>query len=356
MKRPIRRMAAAVAALALPLAAQALDYDIRRIDLSTGEIPLASIAAINNQGQLAGLTASGQVGILTGDTLNAVALPFRSATVDDLNDQGMLVAHDYSGSGGGNFSNIYTYTAQGGLKEIQASKDEFYIVQGYPQASSAGHVVMHGAENGSYGSHGISAILTKPDGSYVKLPSYLYYEHVQDVNSSGVVVGTSQGQAIWWDAAGQKHVSTLGGSSAGLLFVNDAGWALGGVDLPGPNGTTSKTLLYSLADGQSRFIDGVGYLKGLDVAGRVYGARLDTWENVVWDDGEFTDLNALLNAAGGNGSYGMGTVSSDGRVLMYQAGTSIVYVLTPTPEPGTYVLTAIGLAAAAWGARRRRAA
>lgn len=355
MKRFVQRCAAGIASLALPLAAQALEYDVRRIDLSTGEIPLASIVAINNQGQLAGLTAAGQVGILTGNTLNAVSLPFRNATVDDLNDQGMLVAHDYSGTSGGTFSNIYTYTAQGGLRELQASKDEFYVLQGYPKASSAGHVEMHGAENGSYGGHGSSAILTRPDGSYVNLP-YLYYDHTYDVNASGVVVGASNSDAVYWDAAGQKHVvGKQGGAFADLEYVTDSGLAAGiaGI-LTTPTNWEPGVFIYSLADGQTRFIDGMTTLSGIDEAGRVYGkAMLDGVSSfVVWEEGQFTNLSVLLDGT----PYGdIRSVSSDGRVLIGGAG-GLTYVLTPTPEPGTYVLMGIGLTAAAWGARRRRAA
>lgn len=349
MKRPIRRMAAAVAALALPLAAQALDYDIRRIDLSTGEIPLASIVAINSRGQLGGMTASGQVGILTGDTLVATTLPGRNPELLDLNDSGVALARESTGFSYGSYSNIYTFSAQGGLNEIQASKDLPYLAVGYPKLSNAGHVVMFGAD------HGVaSAVVSQPNGSYKKVP-YDYDGQALDINSSGVAVGSGQGGAVYWTAAGEKvMLGKMGGGYASLQYVTDSGLVLGSRSIPqGADPSTPTTFVYSLADGQTRFIDGI-YASGIDEAGRVYGytyvGGVTTY--VVWDNGQLTDLSALLDGAPAGG---IRAVSSDGRILM-GGYSGLSYVLTPTPEPGTYVLMGVGLAAAAWGARRRRAA
>lgn len=354
MKSSCMRMAAAIAATVIPLTAEAVDYDVQRIDLRPANSPLTNILEINAQGQLLGFTGTGQIGLLTGSTLTTVKLP-GAGQIGDLSDNGTALVY-YSGSSNGSYaSHAYTFSAQHGLAEIRATSSQVVTLTSLPPpvTSSAGHVLMNGSSSWP------GTVLSQPDGSFARLP-FPANGGATGVNANGVVVGytTNSGRtssaAYWSAASGLQPLGNMGGSMAYLLRVTDSGLALGRRAPPVLGQPDS--FVYSLASGETRFIDGLTAAEYIDEAGRVYGFSASGEGYAVWDNGELTALDPLVGpATDPDHSYNLADVSSDGRVLITDY-RSVAFILRPVPEPGTYVLTGIGLAAGAWGARRRRAA
>lgn len=341
MNPTLRRIATSLALLALPLTTRAVEYDIQRW-IGIGSFPLGGAISINAQGQIIGNVSNSQIGILGDGVLTTVTLPSSNPQIQGFSDSGVALLYDYS-SGDIQRGQYYTFSVQGGLSPLPASVHDAVI-------TPAGDVLTLSQSV----QPGILTV-TRPDGGQTAM-QWETGDVSHDVNSSGIFVGSRGNDAAYWDASGQRHVlGTMGGWRAELYTVTDSGLAMGYRYLRSTDDQTLPTrFIYSLADGEVRFLDGL-YSGGIDEAGRIYGSIL-TADNqlraVMWEDGQLTRLDDLLR---GYPVSFVRSISSDGRILMSSSLQTSWFLLTPVPEPGTYALTGIGLAAAAWGARRRRA-
>ena len=238
------------------------------------------------------------------------------------------------------------------------------------------------------------------------------------INSAGVVVGRAdtaggQGHAFRWNGGRMEDLGTLpGGSWASAYAINDGGQVVGYgmtgsgffrafVESPGLGLTELGTLggwnSYAFGiNGAGRIIGhssiATGYLHaflyssgrmedlgtlggnqsyayGINGGGGVVGHSLlagsQTTHACLYRNGRMTDLNALIDPAGGwelLEAYGInesgqiaGRAWFDGRALACRLDPAPTATPpTPNPEPGTLVLPGIGLVAGAGSARRKK--
>jgi probable HAF family extracellular repeat protein len=247
------------------------------------------------------------------------------------------------------------------------------------------------------------------DGSLEVLPGFAAMNsQANDINSSGVVAGTSRGttgyRAYVWD--GTLHdLGTLGGTASYANGINDAGQVVGmsytsGINrnaflwedgvmtsLFGLGGTTSVgSAINNLGDvvGYSQTKAGAycavlwtmgktvnlgasvpggpSYAYDINDAGQVVGeAVFSDGEAFLWEDDVMYDLNTLIPAGSGWTLVTAAGINSSGWIVGYglHDGQQRAFLLTPdstVPAPGALTLGLLGLGGigAARRARLRR--
>jgi hypothetical protein len=200
------------------------------------------------------------------------------------------------------------------------------------------------------------------------------------MNAAGVVAGISDRTAAIFDTQGRlTELGRFGGYSSEALAINDAGDVLGNADFsrPGPpfdQYPTWHTFLYRNGVAEDIHDDFVGHTPslystqafGLDELGRVLVRGWIRHEGGIesrvylWDRGQVTDLNLVLQSFGASlASAGMGwpVLNDVGQIALNVVtadGLVMPMILTPVPEPQVYALLLTGLLVGGALLRRRK--
>lgn len=232
-----------------------------------------------------------------------------------------------------------------------------------------------------------------------------------DINDSGQVVGMSeintysnQTHATIWNGTTITDLGSLAGGSSWAYAVNDLGMVTGwshaangdqhatiwngttiidlgtlgsGGDINNSGQVTGFALINGTSERRATMWDGntvtdLGTLGGESVAraindsGTVVGwSRIGTslTHGFLWDGTTMVDINALLDAE----SVSAGWVLKDATDINDQGwivgiasngltGQTQAFLLTPVPEPETYVMMLAGLGLVGWSTLKRRTA
>lgn len=187
------------------------------------------------------------------------------------------------------------------------------------------------------------------------------------INTHGQIAGVENGQAFISDpdAGVRRSLGILGDASTSTAnAINDSGMVAGTSGsrafISGPNGGPLLDL--------SPVTRGISATEALDInnAGQAVGSAYRYWESgspsrtaFYYDGTQVWDLNTLTGishtewwfskatAIGENGEI-FGLANRQGELGGY------MFMLTPVPEPSTYLLSALGLLGACAAAHRRR--
>ncbi|MCV2368429.1 PEP-CTERM sorting domain-containing protein [Roseateles oligotrophus] len=260
--------------------------------------------------------------------------------------------------------------------------------------NAAGTVVGSGYTTGAISYHGIQW----QGGTPTDLGSGNSFSMAIAINASGMVAGQSANQAVRWVGGAMSALPGLGGSNSGAWGLNDVGQLVGDAALAGDatshatiwnNGVVSDlgTLAggsYSSAWGINAKGDVIGYgdknndpnyaygllwrngqvidlgtlggdgseARGINGGGDVVGGAWITGNAAehasLWNGNAWLDLNTLVSGGLGNFSYlEVATALNDaGQIVGYGKtldGDTRAFLLTPVPEPETWILMIAGL-------------
>jgi len=194
---------------------------------------------------------------------------------------------------------------------------------------------------------------------------------VYGLNDAGLAVGESlttadvTSRATLWNAAGQaSDLGTLaGGSFSWATGINSAGHVVGASDLNGNPNISHATLwrngqVLDLGTLGGQYSDARAINTGGLVVGGSYLAGDTVQHAMLWNGSTLLDLNALVNAAGAGFAYlEVATALNDSGQIVGNGitlnGQTHAFLLTPVPEPQTWLLMFCGLAGLAMLRRRQ---
>ena len=299
---------------------------------------------INNKGQVVGYsdTANGNnhAFLYSGGVLTDLGVLSGGVWSEayGINDNGVVVGESYPS--GGSYAQAFVYS--GGTMQ-------YLGVQGVASSiNNAGQIV------GGDGSQAIGFIYdngTITDLS--NLPSGMRsYGGASCINNAGQIVGGSgPWTSAWWHAtfyanssSSPQDLGTLGALASGTHSlancINDNG------DVVGWFYTGSGAQDAFLYSGRIMEDLGPGYANGINNSGQIVGSKNS--QAFLYDDGTMYNLNSLLAPGSRWNLYDATAVNNKGQIVGYglsPAGQTDAFLLTPTPEPSTLVLLAVGAVA-----------
>jgi uncharacterized membrane protein len=161
------------------------------------------------------------------------------------------------------------------------------------------------------------------------------------VNDSNIIVGSADGNAVTWN---NGVMNTLGAGTA--YDINNAGVIVG------QSGTNAV-----IWNGGVQTILGDGRANALNILSQVVG--ISNGHAFLWDNGIGTDLNDFLSASAKAAGWILQEavgINDHGWIVgnAYNTVTfaSNAFLLSPVPEPSTWLLLLGGLGFIAWRARK----
>jgi probable HAF family extracellular repeat protein len=150
-----------------------------------------------------------------------------------------------------------------------------------------------------------------------------FFSGARGINNAGAVVGGSGQDAFLWTAeSGMISLGSLAGAQTIALDINDHGWVIGSA--PGPGG---------------EFLKGTPFLWRPGIGMTALASLVDLTETGFADVADVSDINALGQIVGS---------------ALHSDGQTHGYLLTPVPEPTTWLVIAVGLFCVAFRLRGRR--
>ncbi len=314
---------------------------------------VTDLGSVGSGSQVLGISASGQVvgfgstGALhwDGTQLNNLgAFGFSggyNAVAYDVNDSGHVLGY-YVKSGVG-----YTVLRSG------ESTSSLFTGEGHA-INNAGQVA--GATNAG------EPCFYEPGVGLTTLPS-LGGGLGRGINASGQVAGETGGHIASWTNGILQDLGTgaaFGGTSGFANGLNDAGQIVGAFYANGQArawlwSNAAETNLHPLIDDGSWTST---YAKSINSSGQVVGLGLlgGAWRGFLYSNGEGTDLTALIDPASGVTVVNQAAAINDfGQIAARGVigGSEHFLLLSPIPEPSTFVLLAGGLVCLLGYARRR---
>ncbi|HMD54369.1 MAG TPA: PEP-CTERM sorting domain-containing protein, partial [Phycisphaerae bacterium] len=185
------------------------------------------------------------------------------------------------------------------------------------------------------------------------------YSHAYGVNNSGTVVGWASvsygvNQAFSYTSSeGMKNLGSLpGGASSAAYGINDSSTVVGY-----SNASSGYNHAFSYSDGTMTdlgILPGYvnSYALGINDSGTIVGDASTQYGNashaIIYSDGAWSDLNnptLTLNLPSGWLMEEATAINASGDIVGYGQNASELdeaFLLTPTPEPGSLALLAVG--------------
>ncbi len=316
-------------------AAAAVAYTVT--DLGQGQA-----YAVNNSGQAVGAISTGYgttqaVLYNNGNVINIGAGNYSTAT--GINNAGLIIGQGY--------------------------------FNGNPQGSKAGFVYSSGnmtylsQDNAAVGINNFGQVVTDTNGLYAN--GYTWQTrtsipiNASGINDAGQIIGDSEGASIYYNGT----ITHIPGTYFGHAYaINNAGQVVGILN----SRADGKNPGFIYSDGTTTDIGSLAVGFGatpnaINNAGLVVGEALVPFYAItinrafIYSNGTITDLNNLVDPNSGWNLQDATGINDNGQIVGYGIGPDgqqDAFLLTPTPEPATMGLLAIGLAALL--ARRRQSA
>jgi len=243
-----------------------------------------------------------------------------SSRANGINTSGQIVGYSMTT---GNVSHAFLYSG-GAMTDLNSTlaPNSGWLLQEATAINDGGQIVGIGSYFGSYNHSFLYSA-----GGVTDLDADYRHESVpQAINSHGQVAGyalaSGQKAFLYYDEA-WTNLGTLGGSFSAAFGINGKGQVVGWSDW----------------------------------SGTVFSSDIHAF---LYDNGTMTDLNNLIDPASGWKLYQANGINDAGQVVGWgynSGGQQEAFLLTPTPEPSTIILLAIGaisLLAYTW--RRKRTA
>ncbi len=340
---------------ALHAAVSTVRYQVTPIALPADLIS-ASAGGINNEGTVLISGTSGDTirfrtyTYSAGEGLVQIS-PGESISASGLNDVGQIVGNSFSGG-----IESYIYSQGTGLREIRSI--------GAPYGANPAGVNNSGLVIGAStlpGEDKLRAFIwdSVSDAISILDPSLTYYSMGAGINNAGWAVGEAWiGPTVpvtkhafrYSPTEGFSLLPGLGGSYAAASAINDANVAAGVAIAAG-----SSQLQAVMWDASGTLIQlgalggGDGSALGINNLGQIVGTSNN--RAFIYEDGEMRDLNPLLEDAGGILLRQAVGINDRGQILATY-GTRGIVLLTPVPEPGAFLLTLTGFIMLLSGRRR----
>lgn len=197
--------------------------------------------------------------------------------------------------------------------------------------------------------------------------------YAEAINDAGQVVGSSDimghtaNHATLWNGTTAIDLGTLGGTSSYTHDINSAGQVVGKSQITGDtffhatlwNGTTATDLGgLSGFDSYARAINDAGLVVGVSsLTARIPSPTAQ--RATLWSGSTAIDLNSFLDASTKNAGWHLmdaTAINNNGWIVgdAYNSMTGVqhAYLLTPVPEPSTYVMALAGLGLLRFAVRR----
>ncbi len=186
------------------------------------------------------------------------------------------------------------------------------------------------------------------------LPGYTWGSYAYGINTSGQVVGESATQggvggpqhAFLYSGVQMQDLQTLGGTSSCAYGINDAGQIVGYADTAAG---VSDAFLYS--GGKMQDLGTLGgtssSAEGINKSGQVVGGFVTaggSFHAFLYSGGVMSDLNSLIDSSSGWTIQSADAINDSGQIACLGTTGTLghVLLLTPTPEPATVSLLALG--------------
>jgi probable HAF family extracellular repeat protein len=358
---PVKRTSilAGAISLAVPTICSAASYTIAGLGGAAAEAFFGRGSSVSASGQVAGVADSGfeYPAVFNGDAVNVLNF---EGSATGINDVGQVVGETFFPSHLAfvydNGTVTYLGESQGMLYgHADGINNNGDIVGNWVYSNVPNGPIIDGAFLYSGGvMHDLNSLISPSSGWVL--------QDAQAINSSGQITGYGmiggQQHAFLYSAGTVADLGTLPGaiSYAGHA-LNSSCQVVGEADFPDGS---QHAFLYSNG---SMHDSGPGWATGINASGEVVGNSIVNGGErpFVYIGGTKYDLNSLLtpSMASQVKIFEASAINDGGQIAgtgaFYQSSVTSAVLMTPTPEPSSLVLAALGFfGLAAWGWRRRK--
>ncbi len=350
----------------------ALSANYTALDLGDGVI---NAIGINARGQVIGTIAYPARGdyfgspFITGPNGMGITI-FPATSISGINDAGQVVGWD-GGDGPDPFDTRAFFTGPNGVGKTYLEPLGGIGIRA-TGINNSGQVV--GVTDTPPGFNQFQAFITGPNGTDIKDLGTLggYYSGATAVNASGQVAGASYTNNNF-----APHAFITGPNGAGMIdltpgnnystaiAINDAGQVAGNFWAPdghkhafvtGADGMGMKDLgtLHGASSSEAYGINASGWVVGSSYIPYDGSGSGGTFAFIAGVDGAgMTDLNSFVKLENNNLTFNEARAINDlGQIVARASGHT--YLLSPIPEPESYLLMLAGLGLVGCVARRKK--
>lgn len=358
-------MVSAIAGMSSGAAQAVTGYSIT--DLGSGVVSASGWMGINNAGQVAGATNIDGVQYATIYTNGVIQIlgtfGGNQTTATAISDNGKVTGFSQTTNGERAF--LYENGTMQNLGTLGGHLSIGFGINNAGQVTGASYSNSEVPHAFFYSNGTMMDLGTLEGGSNSAGTAINNSGQVTGYSTTRTITGDQRESAFLYSNGTMLDIGTLGGSNANPLAINDNG-AVTGSSLTAGNGA-NHAFLYS----NGNMLD-LGALSGgssigfdINMAGQVVG-RADYVVNGKFASVGFLysaetgiiDLNTLLPSSSGLMLTSAQGINDAGQIL----GTGIIngqmrdVILTPVPEPETYVMMLVGLGLLGTAVRRRKLA
>jgi probable HAF family extracellular repeat protein len=345
--------------LAGTVAAGPIQFQLTDLGVLTGQ-PLSYATSINNAGQVVGYSEQGSghptAFIYSNGQLSDISgtAGFQFQHAYSINNSGQVVGFGNTPNGGVNQALLYS---GGTIQDLGA------IVGG--AVSQARGINDSGLITGISvkGGANTDAFIYKSNTGTITsiLPAYQNITYPNAINSSGQVVGSTNGFEVTPFLYSNGKVTDLpsfGGVGGSANGINNAGQVVGYSDIASGNGLDGHAFLWNngVMTDLGTFGAGASEANAINNNGWIVGDTSSSNNAWLYMNGQSVNLASVtLNATGWQLESATG-INDAGQIIgygEYQNGQTRAFLLTLVPEPSAWLLFAIGTLAVVTIARLR---